>query len=145
RKGIGHRQLDHRRPRVPGRFCLYHPIALRPWHQSSGGACRPEPGGYLWLRPRAGGRSRPEISVYYRRLAVHSPPMTANELRQKIRSGAIDTIITAFPDVFGRLVGKRFDAKFFLEHVAQHGTHACNYLLAVNLEMEPQEGFNLAN
>src|SRR5438046_2153415 len=71
--------------------------------------------------------------------------MNIQALRTKVRAGSIDTIVVAFPDVFGRLVGKRFDAKFFLEQVASHGTHACNYLLAVNLEMEPQDGFKLAN
>ena len=46
---------------------------------------------------------------------------------------------------FGRLVGKRFTGKFFLDSVARHGTDACNYLLTVNIEMEPQDGFKLAN
>ena len=49
------------------------------------------------------------------------------------------------PDVFGRLVGKRFTGPFFLDSAADHGTHGCNYLLTVNMEMEPQEGFQLAN
>jgi glutamine synthetase len=71
--------------------------------------------------------------------------MTANTLRAKIRSGEIDTVVVAAPDVFGRLVGKRFTGKFFLENVAAHGTHVCNYLLAVNIEMDPMDGFKLAN
>ena len=71
--------------------------------------------------------------------------MTHAQLASRIRSGAIDTVIVAFPDVFGRLVGKRFTGKFFLDHVARHGTHACNYLLTVNIEMDPQDGFTLAN
>jgi glutamine synthetase len=71
--------------------------------------------------------------------------MNIQELRAKVRSKSIDTVIVAFPDMFSRLVGKRFEAKHFLNQVAAHGTHACNYLLAVNLEMEPQEGFKLAN
>jgi glutamine synthetase len=71
--------------------------------------------------------------------------MNKQQLQAKARSGAIDTVAVVFPDVFGRLVGKRFEAKHFLSSVAEHGTHACNYLLAVNLEMEPQEGFKLAN
>ena len=53
--------------------------------------------------------------------------------------------ITVFPDVYGRLIGKRFAAKFFLDQVAKHGTHACNYLLTANLEMDPLDGFQLAN
>src|SRR6185295_3770328 len=71
--------------------------------------------------------------------------MTIKELTAQIQSGDIDTVIVACPDVFGRLVGKRFTGKFFLAAIAKHGTHACNYLLTVNLEMDPQDGFNLAN
>src|ERR1051325_9409435 len=71
--------------------------------------------------------------------------MNLQTLKTKIKSGAIDTVIIAAPDVFGRLVGKRFTGKFFLDSVAAHGTHACNYLLTVNLEMDPQDGFKLAN
>jgi glutamine synthetase len=67
------------------------------------------------------------------------------ELKAKIRAGGIDTVIVAFPDVFGRLVGKRCTADFFLESVAAHGTHGCNYLLTVNIDMEPLDGFKLAN
>jgi glutamine synthetase len=71
--------------------------------------------------------------------------MTLQLLKTQTRSGAIDTIIVAFPDIFGRLVGKRFRADFFLDHVAGHGTHGCNYLLTVNLEMDPLDGFKVAN
>jgi len=67
------------------------------------------------------------------------------ELENKVAAGEIDTVVTVFPDVFGRLVGKRFTADAFLREVAAHGTHACNYLLTLNIEMEPQEGFALAN
>jgi glutamine synthetase len=71
--------------------------------------------------------------------------MTLKQLASQIRSGAIDTVITACPDVYGRLVGKRFAGDFFLEQIAKHGTHACSYLLTVNLEMDPLDGFKLAN
>src|SRR5437899_5039 len=71
--------------------------------------------------------------------------MTLKQLASQIRSGEIDTVIAASPDVYGRLVGKRFGGDFFLAQVAKHGTHACSYLLTVNLEMEPLEGFKLAN
>src|ERR1041385_7472645 len=71
--------------------------------------------------------------------------MTLTELKSKINSGAIDTVIVACPDLFGRLVGKRFTGKFFLDQVAKHGTHGCSYLLTVNIEMDPQDGFKLAN
>jgi glutamine synthetase len=71
--------------------------------------------------------------------------MTLNTLSSQIRSGAIDTVIVALADPFGRLVGKRFRADVFLDSVAKHGTHGCNYLLTVNLEMDPLEGFKVAN
>jgi glutamine synthetase len=66
-------------------------------------------------------------------------------LESKIKSGEIDTVIVAFPDVFGRLVGKRCTGGFFLDSVAAHGTHGCNYLLTVNIEMDPLDGFQIAN
>ncbi len=71
--------------------------------------------------------------------------MNLQTLRRLIQRGDIDTVIVAFPDVTGRLVGKRFVGKIFLDSVAEHGTHGCNYLLTVNIEMEPQSGFRLAN
>lgn len=71
--------------------------------------------------------------------------MNLPSLKSKIKSGEIDTVIVAFPDVFGRLVGKRFTGRFFLDSVAGHGTHGCNYLLTVNIEMDPMDGFKLAN
>ncbi len=71
--------------------------------------------------------------------------MNLQELRSGIEKGDIDTVIVAVPDVFGRLVGKRFTAQFFLQSVAEHGTHGCNYLLTVNMEMDPMDGFKLAS
>lgn len=71
--------------------------------------------------------------------------MNLAKLRTLVRRGDIDTVVVAFPDVFGRLVGKRFTGDFFLKSVAEHGTHGCNYLLTVDIDMEPQTGFRLAN
>ena len=71
--------------------------------------------------------------------------MNAKELKTRIEEGEIDTVIVAIPDVFGRLVGKRFTGQFYLQSVAEHGTHGCNYLLTVNMEMDPMDGFKLAN
>lgn len=71
--------------------------------------------------------------------------MTLAELRRLVRSGSIDTILVAFPDPFGRLVGKRFRADFFLDSVVKHGTHGCSYLLTVNMDMDPLDGFKVAN
>jgi glutamine synthetase len=74
-----------------------------------------------------------------------NPSLDPRALAGKVASGEIDTVIAAFPDVFGRLVGKRFTGRFFVENVAEHATHGCNYLLAVDIEMEPMEGYSLAN
>ena len=71
--------------------------------------------------------------------------MDSPTLAKKIKSGEIDTVIVAFPDVLGRLVGKRFTGNIYLESVAAHGTHCCNYLLTVDVEMNPQDGFKVAN
>src|ERR1041385_5654315 len=71
--------------------------------------------------------------------------MNLPKLKSLIRAGKIDTVIVALPDPFGRLVGKRFRAEVFLDSVLQHGTHGCNYLLTVNMEMDPLEGFKVAN
>src|SRR5437764_14130751 len=71
--------------------------------------------------------------------------MNLQDLKTKTQRGEIDTVIVGFPDVFGRLVGKRFTSKFFLENVLRDGTHGCSYLLTVDIEMEPMDGFNLAN
>ena len=71
--------------------------------------------------------------------------MTLKQLTQQVRDGKIDTVIVALPDPFGRLVGKRFRAEVFLDSVAKHGTHGCNYLLTVNLDMDPLDGFKVAN
>lgn len=70
--------------------------------------------------------------------------MNLNQLLAKIKTGEIDTVIVAFPDVFGRLVGKRCTGEFFRQH-ARQVTHGCSYLFTVNLEMDPLDGFQLAN
>ncbi len=71
--------------------------------------------------------------------------MKLTELHRLVRSGSIDTVLVACPDPFGRLVGKRFRADYFLDSVAKQGTHGCNYLLTVNLEMDPLDGFKMAS
>ncbi|MCX6927814.1 MAG: glutamine synthetase family protein [Verrucomicrobia bacterium] len=71
--------------------------------------------------------------------------LTLEQLQQKITAGEVDTVAVGFTDLYGRLVGKRFDAGFFLEQVSVHGTHACNYLLTVDMEMEPVPGYAFAS
>ncbi len=67
--------------------------------------------------------------------------ITREELSSAIRSGEIDTVITAVPDMQGRLVGKRVTGAHFLDHCLEHGTHFCTYLLATDMEMTTPEGF----
>jgi glutamine synthetase len=65
-------------------------------------------------------------------------------LRADVAAGRIDTVLVAFPDMQGRLIGKRFLAQFFLEG-AMEETHGCNYLLADDIDMEPVPGYEAAN
>ncbi len=66
--------------------------------------------------------------------------LTLEELRQEVGQGAIDTVLACQVDMQGRLMGKRFQADFFLES-AWKETHSCNYLLATDFEMETVEGY----
>ena len=67
--------------------------------------------------------------------------MTVEALRDGTASGSIDTVVVGFTDAYGRLVGKRVDARFFCEEAIDAGTHACAYLLTVDMEMEPVPGY----
>jgi glutamine synthetase len=71
--------------------------------------------------------------------------MTQDELTRQVDAGAIDTVLLVFTDHYGRFMGKRIDAEFFLDDAAKRGTHACNYLLTVDMEMEPVPGYRFAN
>ncbi|MEM8923715.1 MAG: glutamine synthetase family protein [Actinomycetota bacterium] len=76
---------------------------------------------------------------------VYVGAINEDELRQLVAAGDIDTVIVAFTDHYGRLMGKRFDADFFVEDALDAGTHGCNYLLTVDMEMEPVPGYRFAN
>jgi len=71
--------------------------------------------------------------------------LTLEALTQKIHDGEIDTVLLVFTDIYGRFMGKRLDADFFLDDAVAHGTHACNYLLTVDMEMEPMPGYPFAS
>ncbi|MEU8778314.1 glutamine synthetase family protein [Streptomyces sp. NPDC048606] len=73
------------------------------------------------------------------------PPLTPEELRALVESGEIDTVVLAFPDMQGRLQGKRFAARFFLDEVLAHGTEGCNYLLAVDTDMNTVDGYEMSS
>jgi glutamine synthetase len=66
-------------------------------------------------------------------------------LRQEIESGRLDTVIVAMTDMQGRLQGKRLHAQHFLDEVAEHGTEACSYLLAVDVDMNTVDGYRMAS
>lgn len=71
--------------------------------------------------------------------------LTQEELARRVGAGEIDTVLLVFTDHYGRFMGKRLDADFFLEDAAKKGTHACDYLLTVDMEMEPVPGYRFAN
>jgi glutamine synthetase len=72
--------------------------------------------------------------------------LSLEELRSEVESGRIDTVVAAFTDMQGRLMGKRVQAEFFLEDdVAEHGIEGCNYLLALEMENDPVPGYQIAN
>ncbi|MEU6310433.1 glutamine synthetase family protein [Streptomyces sp. NPDC047014] len=73
------------------------------------------------------------------------PPLAPEELRALVASGEIDTVVLAFPDMQGRLQGKRFAAQFFLDEVLEHGTEGCNYLLAVDTDMNTVDGYEMSS
>ena len=68
-----------------------------------------------------------------------------DELTADVAAGSTDTVIVAFADMQGRLVGKRTSARLFLEDVATHGAEACNYLLAVDMDMNTVDGYAISS
>ncbi len=70
--------------------------------------------------------------------------LTLEDLRAAVDRGEIDTVVVCFPDMQGRLVGKRMQANFFLDS-AHEETHGCDYLLANDIDMEPVPGYAVAN
>src|SRR3989442_4923639 len=71
--------------------------------------------------------------------------LALRQLDQLIGKGEVDTMLTVFPDGFGRLMGKRVVGNYFLDHVLDDGAHACIYLFTVDMEMEPLPGFKLTS
>jgi len=95
-------------------------------------------------------------SSFLSALPPHYPPsvpsskpvkgmLTVAELKSRVADGKIENIVVGFPDMYGRFMGKRFDAEFFVNDALTNGTHACDYLLASDMEMEPIQGFKFAN
>ncbi len=71
--------------------------------------------------------------------------LTLRELEEEIVEGDIDTVIVAFADMQGRLTGKRVSARLFTEEVAKHGAECCNYLLAVDVDMNTVDGYAMSS
>jgi glutamine synthetase len=71
--------------------------------------------------------------------------LTSEELRNKVSEGLIETIVVGFTDHYGRLMGKRVDAEYFIDSMLEEGTHGCNYLLTTDMAMEPVPGYKYAN
>ena len=71
--------------------------------------------------------------------------LSMHDLVGRIGAGAIDTVIVAFTDMQGRLQGKRLHGHFFVDHVVGHGTEGCNYLLAVDVDMNTVEGYAISS
>ncbi len=71
--------------------------------------------------------------------------MTLEELRAAAERGEIDTVVVALCDMQGRLMGKRTTAQHFLDHIAPHGAEACNYLLAVDVDMNTVGGYAMSS
>ena len=66
-------------------------------------------------------------------------------LRQMVANEEIETILTVFTDIYGRLIGKRIMGQFFLEEVLDSAVHVCDYLLACDMEMEPVPGYEFTS
>src|SRR5215208_5240807 len=71
--------------------------------------------------------------------------LTLDQLRDSVGREEIETVVVAFTDHYGRLMGKRYAADMFVEDTAAHGTHGCNYLLTTDMEMEPVPGYAFAS
>ncbi|HWC80095.1 MAG TPA: glutamine synthetase family protein [Pseudonocardiaceae bacterium] len=71
--------------------------------------------------------------------------LTVERLRVLVDEGEVDTVLVAITDMQGRLQGKRCAARFFLDEIVPHGTEACNYLLAVDVEMNTVPGFEMSS
>src|SRR4051795_484048 len=71
--------------------------------------------------------------------------LNLDQLRNAAQTGRIDTVLLAFTDMQGRLQGKRLTSSHFLESVVEHGAEACNYLMAVDVEMNTVDGYEISS
>src|SRR2546428_7219075 len=97
------------------------------------------------MRSDRPGQMRPALVSGCMGIRVAGPMLTLAELRTDVESGAVDTVVAAFTDMQGRLMGKREQAEYFLDETAEHGLEGCNYLLGLDMEMDPQPGYAMAS
>src|SRR5690348_17430445 len=71
--------------------------------------------------------------------------MNLDALRKAVSDGSVDTVLLAFTDMQGRLQGKRLTASFFLQDVVEHDAEGCNYLLAVDVDMNTVDGYAMSS
>jgi len=71
--------------------------------------------------------------------------LTLDKLKTLVADGTIDTVVVAMTDMQGRLTGKRIHGQYFLDEVVKHGTEGCNYLLAVDVDMNTVEGYEMSS
>ena len=71
--------------------------------------------------------------------------LTMAALVDRIETGDVDTVVVAFTDMQGRLQGKRLHGRYFVDHVVGHGTEGCNYLLAVDVDMNTVDGYAISS
>ncbi|MEU2611532.1 glutamine synthetase family protein [Micromonospora sp. NPDC007271] len=76
---------------------------------------------------------------------MRTAPLTLEQLRVAVDDGEIDTVVLALTDMQGRLQGKRFHAPYFLDQVVAHGSEGCNYLLAVDVDMNTVDGYAMSS
>jgi glutamine synthetase len=72
-------------------------------------------------------------------------PLTLDQLKTAVRQDAVDTVLLVMTDMQGRLQGKRLSARHFLESVVEHGAEACNYLMAIDVEMNTVGGYEMSS
>jgi glutamine synthetase len=71
--------------------------------------------------------------------------LDVKSLKRMVQDELIETVLTVFPDMYGRLVGKRITGRFFLDDILDDSMHACDYLLACDMEMDPVQGYSFTS
>jgi glutamine synthetase len=74
-----------------------------------------------------------------------SAVLTVDQLRDEVSAGRVDSVLLAVVDMQGRLQGKRLSARYFLEEVLEHAAEGCNYLLAVDIDMNTVDGYSMSS